>query len=443
MTHAPLESSTTTCGHTGRTVGILAGERYCDWCWRNSPRTQRHCVRCGELDHLNRPGLCKRCRATDAINELFTEVTLLQRPELLPVRDHFMTADGHYLLQLIKSKRAWRVLTTVVSLPYTVRHEDLDQMGTAPSVNQVRSLLVSLGALPERNEYLQRLQRWTADQVAALPYSADQLALHQFVRWCQQRRPRKGTTTDTQAANDKRELRLIFSLLSHFNAVQQTASTATQEHLDAWAMKGPRDAFRVRGFIHWCARTGTNGSLTPPDYPRLSFRIGGSIGSGNESALQSALADQNHDPRLALALLLNVVYGIRVHRIVALQLADLSVRNGVTSVQLGSIRLDLPAAATAWAAVILAGKVDKRRFGGAAHDETWIFPGYRHGDHQLASSLATRLKKLGVKPAVAHQASSAAIINQVPPAVAARILGISFTTASNWHKLTGNAATYR
>ncbi|PVE14620.1 hypothetical protein DDA93_15845 [Arthrobacter sp. Bz4] len=400
-------------------------------------------MRCNELDHLNRPGLCKRCRATDAINELFSEVVLLRRPELLPVRNHLMAADGHYLLQLIKSRKTWRVLSTVVSLPDTARHEDLDQLGAARSVNQVRSLLVDLGALPERDEYLHRLQKWTTDQIAAIPHSADQLALQQFVRWCHQRRPRKGPTTNTQAANDKRELRLIFSLLSHLNAAEQTASTATQEHLDAWAVNAPRDAFRVRGFIRWCAKTGTNRFLTPPDYPRLSFRIGGSLGPGNESALQSALSDQNHDPRMALALLLNVVYGIRVHRIVALQLADLSITDGIASIQLGSVRLDLPAAATAWVDVILAGRIDKRRFGGAAHDETWIFPGYRHGNHQLASSLAARLRKLGVEPAVAHQASSAAIITQVPPAVAARILGISITTASNWHKLTGNAVTPR
>ncbi|MHA7141622.1 hypothetical protein ACX80T_08820 [Arthrobacter sp. Sr33] len=368
---------------------------------------------------------------------------LLQRPELLPVRDHLMTADGHYVLQLIKSKKTWMVLTTVVSLPHSARHEDLDHMGATLSVNQVRSLLVDLGALPERDEYLQRLQTWTADQITALPHLADQLALRQFVRWCQQRRPRKGPTTNTQAANDKRELRLVLSLLNHLNAAHQTASTATQEYLDDWAMHAPRDAFRIRAFIRWCTKTGTNRSLTPPDYPRLSFQIGGSIGPENESALRRALADEDHDPRLALALLLNVVYGIRVHRIAALKLADLSVSDGAARIQLGSVRLDLPPAATPWVTVIMSGKIDKRRFGGSAQDNTWIFPGYQHGSHQLPSSLAARLRTLGVRPTTAHQASSAAIITQVPPAVAARILGISITTAAHWHKLTGDAPTYR
>ncbi|GAA1117518.1 hypothetical protein [Arthrobacter flavus] len=181
----------------------------------------------------------------------------------------------------------------------------------------------------------------------------------------------------------------------------------------------------------------------PPDYPRLSFRIGGSIGSENENALRRALVDENHDPRLALALLLNVVYGIRVHRIAALKLTDLSVSGGAARIQLGSVGLDLPPVATSWVEIILSGKIDKRRFGGAAHDNTWIFPGYQHGSHQLASSLAARLKNLGAKPAVAHQASSAAIITQVPPAVTARILGISITTAAHWHKLTGDAPAMR
>lgn len=58
-----------------------------------------------------------------------------------------------------------------------------------------------------------------------------------------------------------------------------------------------------------------------------------------------------------------------------------------------------------------------------------------HGRPLLTTALAVALRNLGVTPSRAHQASSAAIITQVRPAIAVRLLGIAPTTASNWHNL--------
>ncbi|MHA7145144.1 hypothetical protein ACX80U_10545 [Arthrobacter sp. TmT3-37] len=362
----------------------------------------------------------------------------------MSLRRHLLAADPQYVLRLIRSKAAWTVLETALASPGTLTHEVLDELGTPRAVSQVRSLLVEHAILPKRDEYAHRLRTWTATQIISLPHSSDQLALRQFVRWRQQRRTRPGPLTNITAANDKRELRLILDLISHLNASNQTVSTADQELLDQWVLRAPSEAFRVRRFLRWSARSGTSGPLIPPRFGGATgFNLGGSIGANNEQALQRALSDDTLNPRTRLAIILTIVYGIRVHRIAALRLEDLSVNKGTAGVHLGTVRLELPAATTPWIRALLAGVPTKRRFGGSIHHTTWIYPGYQHGEHQLPSSLAAHLRTYGVSPVTAHQAATAGIITQIPPAVAARILGVSLTTAAGWQRLTSSQPTYR
>ncbi|WP_394253064.1 hypothetical protein [Arthrobacter pityocampae] len=357
---------------------------------------------------------------------------------------HLLKADPQYILRLIKSKTAWTVLEAALALPGILTHEDLDALGTPRAVSQVRSLLVEHAVLPQRDEYAHRLRAWTTTEIASLPHSSDQLALRQFIRWRQQRRTRPGPLTNITAANDKRELRLILSFIAHLNASDRSLATASQELLDQWVIQAPSEAFRVRRFLRWSAKSGTSGPLTPPRFAGATgFNLGGSIGTNNEEALQRALNDDPVNPKTRLAIVLTIVYGIRVHRIAALRLEDLSVRAGTPGVDLGTVRLELPAAATPWITAILAGVPTKRRFGGSTQSSTWVYPGYQHGEHQLPSSLGATLRTYGVSPITAHQAATAGIITQIPPAVAARILGVSLSTAAGWHRLTSTEPTYR
>ncbi len=460
----PGKPSTTTCGHPGVTAGVLSSNRYCDYCWRTSPVTRRQCHRCTGVDHLNRDGLCQKCRATDAINALFPPTILKhqtadrssqqsspkpslrssRQAALANVHRHLLAADPKYVLGLIRSRAAWTVLRAALASPGTLTHEDLDQLGTPRAVSQVRSLLVEHAVLPERDEYAHRLRAWTATEITALPHLSDQLALRRFVRWRQQRRTRPGPLTNTTAANDKRELRLILSLITYLNASSHTLSTATQELVDQWMLQASRDAFRVRRFLHWSTTSGNNSPLVPPRYGGgTGFNLGGSIGANNEDALKRALSDNTMNPRTRLAIVLTVVYGIRVHRIAELRLENLSVEDGTAGIHLGIVRLELPTATIPWIRMLLAGVPTRRRFGGSTQNSTWVYPSPHHGEHQLPSSLAAHLRIYSVSPVTAHQAATAAIVTQVPPAVVARILGVSLTTAANWQRLTGDRPTYR
>lgn len=395
------------------------------------------------MDHLNIEGLCKRCRATDAINALFPEPV---DGTLAGLHRHLLSADPKYVLGLIRGKSAWTVLKAALVVPGTLTHEDLDALGTHRAVAQVRSLLVEHAVLPPRDECAHRLREWTALHIASLPHTTDQLALRHFVGWRQQRLIRPAPMTHTIEANDKRELRLILSLVTHLNTSDRTLRTTEQWLVDQWVLHAPRDAFRVRRFLLWSTRTGTSAPLLPPPScpgGNSGFNLGGSIGPSNESALRHALSDDTLNPRTRLAIVLTVVYGIRVHRIAALRLEDLSIRDGVPGVHLGSVRLDLPATIAPCISQILAGVPVRRLLGGSTHDTTWVYPSPHHGKHQLPSSLAAHLRRFGVSPMTAHQAATGSIVSQVPPAVVSRILGVSLTTAASWQRLTAANAEYR
>ncbi len=238
-THPPRARPT--CGHAERIVaGIVHDARYCEYCWRREPQTKRPCVRCGLLDHANRDGLCKACRATDAIEDLFGRDLERRRPDLLQLREHLRASRPAYILRVIKSRDVWEKLERVIALPAPISHDSIDTLGTTAATAHIRSLLVSVGVLPDRDEHAVKLQQWAHTQFRALPHRADELAITVFLRWNQARRRRRPRTTVSQAANDKRELRLILAFIAFLNLRSQTITTATQADVDAWGRRHPR-----------------------------------------------------------------------------------------------------------------------------------------------------------------------------------------------------------
>ncbi|UFU15902.1 hypothetical protein LQK89_17475 (plasmid) [Curtobacterium sp. C1] len=418
-------------------MGIIGTRRYCDWCWRNLPETRRECNRCTRLDHLGRGALCRSCRAQDRITQTFNDDVLRRQPALGALRDHLLNADPGYFLRLVHSGRAWRRLCEIAAHPVPITHDDLDRFGTRAAMSQVRSLLVDLGVLPYRDERLVELERWTQGEIQKLTGRANELAITQFTRWRQQRRRRDTPMTATILANDKREVRLVVALLCAIERAHHDIRTVPQAILDRWLASQSRDATRVRHFIRWCVSAGINPSLVVPGYARPDFLLGGTHGASNEAALTAAATDQILDPRHRLAIILAVVYGIRVHRIAALPISALQLGDDDASIRLGTIDLRLPDIARPWVEAIRSGITVKRRLGGRDTDPVWIFPGYRHGDHTLPSSLAAQLRQLGVDPTVGHRAAAGAVVTQVPSAVVARVLGVSIATASTWARLAG------
>lgn len=186
-----------------------------------------------------------------------------------------LAADSGYILNLMHPGAAWRRIVAIAAFPRPVTHADLDELGSALSMTQIRSLLVELEILPARDERLVELERRTKKLVSTLSSRANRLAVTRFARWRQQRRRRDQPMTATVLANDKREIRLVVALLVTAEAGGLDVRTMRQPVLDSWLAGRAADASRVRHFLRWFARAGLNSALVPPGYVRPDLLLGG------------------------------------------------------------------------------------------------------------------------------------------------------------------------
>lgn len=90
------------------------------------------------------------------------------------------------LLYLRKSATAKQLVSDLGAGTCDLTHEDFDARMSSPkdlSVDYLRSLLVSAGILPVRDEYLARLERWVEFKIATLDDPEDRRLITAFARW--------------------------------------------------------------------------------------------------------------------------------------------------------------------------------------------------------------------------------------------------------------------
>ncbi|MGZ3357668.1 MAG: hypothetical protein ACXVBO_22865, partial [Isosphaeraceae bacterium] len=76
------------------------------------------------------------------------------------------------------------------------------------------------------------------------------------------------------------------------------------------------------------------------------------------------------------------------------------------------------------------------RFGGIGEDHEWLFPGPIHGRPITTSTMTRRLRAIGLEPAPARSAAMGQLAMQLPPAILARLTGITVARAAVWHAAT-------
>jgi hypothetical protein len=104
-------------------------------------------------------------------------------------------------------------------------------------------------------------------------------------------------------------------------------------------------------------------------------------------------------------------------------------RDGIVLLRLGQEPLELP---TELGQIVLTTARDRSIHRGLGETHSpWLFPSIRPGQHMSATSLATRLKKTGVRPLQSRTAAIRDLAAAVPAAVVNRLLGISTATATS------------
>ncbi|KAB1943461.1 hypothetical protein [Brevibacterium linens] len=204
--------------------------------------------------------------------------------------------------------------------------------------------------------------------------------------------------------------------------------------VDNWLSRGPGTRIRVKHFLTWCYENNlASAKVTIPAARATALTV-----AGITSTEVWTVLDQFLDPskmisgqtRLAGCLLL--IYGIRLGRIAELRLSDLREHDGKYSILIGTDPLELPSSLDI-AAIHAQHDRSAPRLMTPATDDDWLFPEGVPGRHLTSTSLAARLRKLGVhNPTKYRKAALTPLAISLPAPVLSRLLGLSISTATTW-----------
>jgi integrase len=426
------------CGRHRLIAGTVGGLSHCDRCLRTNPDTFRACDRCGTLEYPSRTGLCRHCRAHNILDETFTAELLKDKPELAAVYHRLRQTEGTYLFNAIKSRTSWLLLTTLIRHPEGISHAVLDSLGSPTATRYLRSFLVRSGVLPERDENLHRFEDWVTQQSTRIEVNDDRLMFLRFARFRHLRRARHQARTAAEVANDRRELRLVVTLLTWLQAGGRTLRSATHADFNEWLATTP-DGEWVKPFTDWCCVSGITHGFEVPARVRSANSL-----NGLDTSEHLDLIRRTFDPaapipsrdRLAAGLVL--LFGVRVHQIARLSLNDITTESRRTRILIGTDPLELPEPLGEYARAAGAGSTITA-FGGTTTDTAWLYPGRVHGSPLTPASVAVRLRAIGISPNAARRTALTQLALQLPPVVLSRLIGININTACSWAIIVGSA----
>jgi hypothetical protein len=424
------------CSRTMRVKGrTFDGRPLCETCFKKNPISFKPCRHCGITQRLRAQGLCDRCVCDRDLTAFLTGP------------DGHITAPLRDLYTLLMSRNHAGVLkwlhdrnTAVVTLRQIATgecpldHHALDARTDKP-IEHLRAVLTAAGALPPRDEHLAAAERWIAGAVATITDPVDRRTVQAFASWTHLTRLRKHSRrkplTFGQSASARRSVKAAIDLLAWLRHNGLTLATVDQRDLDRWLDGLPTTLQCARDLVLWAVRTGRAHNISIP--PRSKGTPTEALDEDKRSDTANRLLDdQEVNPYDRVAGLLTLLYAQPTSTIVQLTINQVVERDGTVLLSLGLEPLELPTELGQIVLTMVRDCSNHRRPGKAA--SSWLFPSIRPGQHMSATTLAARLKRIGVRPLQSRTAAIRDLAAAVPAAVVNRLLGISTSTATTWAK---------
>jgi hypothetical protein len=153
-------------------AGTLDEAPICSSCLDAEPVSGQRwqaCAGCGAVERLAR-GPCPRCRLGERIRHLLADEAGAVVSELEPLRQALSDVERPAtVLDWLRRSAAEGVLTELGRGTRPLTHATLDELGPNKTVEHLRSVLVAVGTLPQRDEQLVRLERWITTTLDAVP----------------------------------------------------------------------------------------------------------------------------------------------------------------------------------------------------------------------------------------------------------------------------------
>jgi hypothetical protein len=319
-----------------------------------------------------------------------------------------------------------------------VSHDLLDTYEQTPSLHHLRQLLIHAGVLPERTEYLDRIQPWLTQRLATCP-PAHAALIRPFATWHILRRARgrarRQPFTPNAARSARSRILAAMQFLAWLDERGTPLAAATQADIDAWLDNATQHRYLIRAFTQWATARHLAAGITVPVIPYTEpADIPGE--DARWQLLRRCLDDTTMplDVRAAGTLLL--LYGQFTTRLARMTAGHLHHDGHDTYLQIGTTPVLLPPKA---AAVICAQRdaiPARANYQQPAGDARPLFPGRLPGQPVRSEVLARRLRQHGIAPRQSRNAALAAWAAELPAPILADILGLNVGTAEAWAQRT-------
>ncbi|MFJ3840539.1 hypothetical protein ACIPY6_34225 [Streptomyces sp. NPDC090054] len=337
------------------------------------------------------------------------------------------------------------VLADLAAGRRALTHEALDELPDSPPLAHLRQVLVGVGALPERDEYMVRLERFLHGLLASQQDPEQRKVLHQYAIWHLVRRLRRRSNgrplTPQQFASARQRTHAAVAFLTWLQAHDLALETCRQANLDQWLTDDAATYRHTAGhFVRW-ARTN---KLTTVHVPAVRWN-GPTQPLDDEhrwNVARRLLHNDTLKPEDRLAGLLLLLYAQGPSAIHRLTIEDVEVGAQEVRLRLGDAPVQLPEPVAALARAVAANRKGHATIGALA-PSPWLFPGGQPGRPISTTQLTQRLNQLGIRPNQARSTALFQLATEIPAAILARTLGIHTDVAVAWQRLSaGDWATY-
>lgn len=434
-----------TCSACSRDAAIASGtvdRPLCADC--TAPPTWIRCPACSDPDYPH-PGQCARCLIDKRLDEVMGPASTLV-PGLQALRRNIATTEHPITAMRWLTKRSVvPILSDLTGGRTPLTHEALDELPDSPALSHLRQTLVSVGALPERDEEMARLEQFLTEFIASQQNSDRRKTLHRYVLWNLVRRVRGRNndrrTSRQQSLRVRSHARAAVAFLDWLERNERTLGSCRQADLDQWLID-ETGAYRIETgtFIRWAHAN----NLT-------TVYIGAKRWNGPTDPLDDQhrwdtarrlLHDDTLKAEHRLAGLLLLLYAQGPSTISRLTVEHLHLDDHGARIYLGRAPIHLPEPVAELARLVVANRKGHATIG-ALTPSPWLFPGGQPGRPISTARLTLKLNRLGISPNQARSTALFQLATEIPAAILARTLGIHTDAAVRWQRLSaGDWATY-
>ena len=476
--YIPPSRTCTRCGQQAPVAAFVEGEPWCMRCYR---QPERKCGRCGRIRRIkvrgrdgqpdlcgschrapvlicgvcgiedlclrttaDRSPICFHCHLVRRVDELLSDPTGNIATALVPLREAILAGHNpHIALTWLRRSPVVPVLTAMARGELPLTHATLDaaaghKRGGAFAIEHLRQLLISCGALPDRDRHLARLEI-AITRLLDDAHVEDQKLLRTYTTWWLLPRLRRsaeqGKPTQYAAHRVREQAAEAARFLAWLREHSTPLARATQADVDAWLTIRPQARRRLPGFLRW-SRAQRLLLDVDADYPPARDPSWFITDDHRWAMARRFLTDDHVPVRDRVAALLLLLYGQTTARITRLSRADIQHEEGQVLLRLGADAVRLPPPLDELAQQ-LPEQVPAGMAGRLADADQWLFPGRRPGHPMDATGLAKRLRDLGIPLRAARNTALLQLGAELPSIVLADLLGIHISTAEAWSAAAG------